>query len=195
MMRLLTIFSIMLVLAALGAGGYWLVAQKPAPSLAQTYGDWRADCDETTGRCVLTQRIVDKSNNFQLAQLEIEPGVDSDALRVLAPLGTWIDPGVALKSGGDGETLSMSFLKCLPNGCLADGALQPEFRAALTKQPAATMLIADKRRNVIGVPVSTAGLDEGLAAIRAYGSAKDAGPLARLKGAVASIVPSSEKKE
>lgn len=198
MMRVLTIIAMLVALAVIGAGGYWLLAPQPAPALAENYGDWRVGCDEASGRCVLTQRIVDKTNNFQLAQIEIEPGAgEGDALRVLAPLGTWIDPGVALKAGAGDEALTMSFVKCLPAGCLADGALDETFRQALGAAPAATLLLADKRRNVIGVPMSTVGLDDGLVALRAHAAAKtrSARPLARLKDAAGRFLPSSAAQE
>jgi invasion protein IalB len=90
----------------------------------------------------------------------------------LLPLGGWLEPGVEIHFGGPDKAYDIAFSKCLPIGCLADGALTPELIGAMAHIDHANVLVADRNRKVISIPFSLKGFVEAQAALDARASSQ-----------------------
>jgi invasion protein IalB len=139
------------------------------PSASQgVYGDWRLECAAKDGaeRCAISQRILDSKSRNQLLQLAVTGGAHR-TIRLLVPLGGWLEPGVEIHFGGSDNAFDIAFSKCLPIGCLADSTLTPELMGALAHIQSASVLVADRNRKVISIPFSLKGFVEAQAALDA----------------------------
>ena len=125
------------------------------------------------GRCAVTARLEARKANARLSKAEDRPDVgltiivvkraaqNSPLLRVVAPMGVMISAGLGLKIDG-GEVGRAGFIRCLPNGCVAevvmDDNLVKQFRTGQT----ATFIIFQTPEEGIGFPINLKGFGEGL---------------------------------
>jgi invasion protein IalB len=139
------------------------------PSAQQgVYGDWRLECAVKDGveSCAISQRILDSKSRNQLLQLAVTGGAQR-TIRLLVPLGGWLEPGVEIHFGDHDKTYDIAFSKCLPIGCLADSPLTPELMGAMAHIEHASVLVADRNRRVISIPFSLKGFVGAQAALDA----------------------------
>ncbi len=152
------------------------VASTTAPAAAQgrlveTYGDWQLRCDTPPGalaeRCALLQAVLaeDRENIglrvivFQTADRELR------LLRVFAPLGIYLPYGLGLQIDG-ANFGTVEFTRCFsPEGCLAELILVDPVLAQLTAGTTATFIIFPTPEQGLGIPISLAGLADGLGAL------------------------------
>jgi invasion protein IalB len=82
-------------------------------------------------------------------------------MRVLAPLGVLLTEGLRLKVGQKllGPT---GFVYCIPNGCVAEFSMDEKLVSLLKSGQEANFIIFSKPEEGIGIPVSLAGLGQGL---------------------------------
>ena len=112
------------------------MALMAAPALAQgtvraEYGDWQMSCDTPPGasfeQCAIIQNVLAEDQpNVGLSVIVLRTA-DREArlLRVLAPLGVLLPNGLGLNV--DGTDLGrVAFVRCLPNGCIAEVELDDE---------------------------------------------------------------------
>lgn len=156
---------------ALAAG----IAGGPPPAEAQgrivaRHGDWQIRCEKPVGspseQCALVQNVEAQDRaNVGLTVIFLRTA-DRQAriLRVLAPLGVLLPSGLGL-SIDDTEVGLAGFVRCLPEGCIAevelDDGLQERFGAGET----ATFVIFQTPEEGIGIPISLNGFNEGFAAL------------------------------
>ena len=67
--------------------------------------------------------------------------------------------GLKIDNADVGRT---GFVRCLPNGCVAEVALEEELSQKLRKAKSATFIIFQTPEEGIGIPVSMNGLGDGL---------------------------------
>ena len=80
-------------------------------------------------------------------------------LRVIAPLGILLPRGLELKV--DDEKIGrMEFVRCLPNGCVAEVGMQDPLIEKMKKGQNATFSLFETPEEGIGVPVPLAGFKE-----------------------------------
>jgi len=146
-----------------------------APAAAQgelktQYGDWQIRCDTPPGaqnqQCALIQSVTaeDRQNvGLTVIVLKTADGRDH-ILRVLAPLGVLLPTGLGLKID-DKDIGRAQFIRCLPNGCVAEVIIDEELVKTLEGGNLATFIIFQTPEEGIGIPMSLGGFTEGYAAL------------------------------
>ncbi len=146
-----------------------------APAAAQgelktQYGDWQIRCDTPPGaqnqQCALIQSVTaeDRQNvGLTVIVLKTADGRDH-ILRVLAPLGVLLPTGLGLKID-DQDIGRAQFIRCLPNGCVAEVIIDEELVKTLENGDLATFIIFQTPEEGIGIPMSLGGFTEGYAAL------------------------------
>ncbi|PTW62267.1 invasion protein IalB [Breoghania corrubedonensis] len=147
-----------------------------APAMAQgavkeVHGDWQIRCDTPPGakseQCALIQNVTaEDRENVGLSVIVLKTA-DKEAkiLRVLAPLGVLLPFGLGLKV--DGEDIGRAgFVRCLPNGCIAEVILQDELLKKMRTGKLATFIIFQTPEEGIGIPISLNGFTQGYDALK-----------------------------
>lgn len=134
------------------------------------HGDWQIRCEQPVGapeeQCALVQNVeAQDRSNVGLTVIFLQTA-DRQAriLRVLAPLGVLLPSGLGL-SIDENEIGLAGFVRCMPEGCIAEVGLEDglidRFRAGST----ATFVIFQTPEEGIGIPISLNGFTEGFAAL------------------------------
>ncbi|WP_040485573.1 invasion associated locus B family protein [Lutibaculum baratangense] len=146
-----------------------------SPAAAQsdvrgTYGEWQIRCDTPPGaqneQCALMQSVTaeDRENvGLTVIVLKTADGQDH-ILRVLAPLGVLLPSGLGLYVD-DADIGRAAFIRCLPNGCVAEVIVDGDLVSKLRNGESATFVIFQTPEEGIGIPVSLDGFTEGYAAL------------------------------
>ncbi|AXS39489.1 invasion associated locus B family protein [Breoghania sp. L-A4] len=146
-----------------------------APAAAQgavraSHGDWQIRCDTPPGaageQCALIQNVTaEDRENVGLSVIVLKTA-DKEAkiLRVLAPLGVLLPFGLGLKVDG-ADIGRAGFVRCLPNGCIAEVILQDELLDKMKTGKLATFIIFQTPEEGIGIPISLNGFPAGYDAL------------------------------
>ncbi len=146
-----------------------------APAMAQgavqaVHGDWQIRCDTPPGsqseQCALIQNVTaEDRENVGLSVIVLKTA-DKEAkiLRVLAPLGVLLPFGLGLKVDG-ADIGRAGFVRCLPNGCIAEVILQDELLSKMRSGKLATFIIFQTPEEGIGIPISLNGFTQGYDAL------------------------------
>ena len=156
--------------------GIWLVALvslslSAAPARAQgtvrsVHGDWQVRCDTPPGaqneQCALIQSVTAEDRpNVGLTVIVLKTADQKSRLmRVLAPLGVLIPSGLGLKIDQT-DIGRAGFVRCLPNGCVAEVVMDDNLINQLRSGQIATFIIFQTPEEGIGIPVSLKGFGEG----------------------------------
>ena len=155
---------------ALGLGlalGLSATAQAQGVVKAQ-YGDWQMSCDTPPGasfeQCAIIQNVTAEDQpNVGLSVIVLKTA-DQQArlLRVLAPLGVLLPNGLGLNV--DGKDIGrVAFVRCLPNGCVAEVVLDDDLLKTLSDGETAIFVVFKTPEEGVGIPVSLNGFGEGFA--------------------------------
>jgi len=130
------------------------------------YGDWQMSCDTPPGasfeQCALIQNVsAEDQTNIGLSVIVLKTA-DRQArlLRVLAPLGVLLPNGLGLNVDGT-DIGRVAFVRCLPNGCVAEVVLDDELIAKLSAGTSAIFVVFKTPEEGIGIPVSLTGFKDG----------------------------------
>ncbi|WP_082205834.1 invasion associated locus B family protein [Pannonibacter phragmitetus] len=146
-----------------------------SPALAQgevkaVHGDWQMRCDTPPGaeseQCALIQNVTaEDRDNVGLSVIVLKTA-DKQAriLRVLAPLGVLLPSGLGLRVD-DADIGRAAFVRCLPNGCIAEVILQDDVVGKLRGGKQATFIIFQTPEEGIGIPISLTGFSAGFDAL------------------------------
>lgn len=144
-----------------------------APAFAQgvvkaQYGDWQMSCDTPPGasseQCAIIQNVTAEDQpNVGLSVIVLKTA-DGQArlLRVLAPLGVLLPNGLGLNIDG-ADIGRVAFVRCLPNGCVAEVVLDEELLRKLSEGQNAIFVVFKTPEEGIGIPVSLNGFSDGFA--------------------------------
>lgn len=143
----------------------------PSAGLAQgvvkaQYGDWQMSCDTPPGasfeQCAIIQNVTAEDQpNVGLSVIVLKTA-DRKArlLRVLAPLGVLLPNGLGLNIDG-ADIGRVAFVRCLPNGCVAEVVLDDELLTKLSTGSSAIFVVFKTPEEGIGIPVSLNGFADG----------------------------------
>ena len=142
-----------------------------APANAQgavrsVHGDWQIRCDTPPGaqgeQCALIQSVVaeDRSNAGLTVILLKTADQKNRLMRVVAPLGVLLPSGLGLKLDNV-DVGRAGFVRCLPNGCVAEIVMDDKLLGQLRSAKTATFIIFETPEEGIGFPLSLNGLGEG----------------------------------
>lgn len=146
-----------------------------APAAAQgvvksVFGEWQIRCDTPPGaqseQCVLLQSVqAEDRPNVGLTVIVLKTSDQkSRLLRVLAPLGVLLPSGLGLKIDNN-EMGRAGFVRCLPDGCLAEVILDDNLIQKLRSGKTATFVIFQTPEEGIGIPISLNGFGPGFDAL------------------------------
>ena len=158
--RLLGAATIAMCASALGE------APQASAAVADKHGAWETRCETPPGasaqQCAIVQSVVDEERpNVALVVIALKTADrTSRLLRVVAPLGVLIPTGVGLKLD-QADFGRMSFVRCLPNGCIAEVMIDDKLLDKMESAQTATFVLFQTPEEGIGVPASLAGFKEG----------------------------------
>jgi len=136
------------------------------PPVKSTHGDWQVRCDTPAGaqseQCVLMQFVTAEDRDNVGLTVIILKTADKKAriMRILAPLGVLLPSGLGLKIDNN-DVGSVGFVRCLPNGCVAEVILEDQLLQKLETGKMATFIIFQTPEEGIGIPISLNGFGEG----------------------------------
>jgi len=164
----------------LWAAALWFAAIMPAQAQSAAsrvegtvraqHGDWQKVCkppppgarDEV---CALVQSVTAEDRNN--VGLTVYFQIFSDGtrvLRVFAPLGVLLPPGLGLKIDG-ADVGHAPFLRCHSFACYAQVVVQDDLIAKLGSGQNAIFIIFQTEEAGIGIPISLAGFADGVASL------------------------------
>jgi invasion protein IalB len=129
-------------------------------------GDWQIRCDTPAGaqteQCALIQSVVaeDRANAGLTVIILKTADQKSKLMRVVAPLGVLLPSGLGLKLD-DKDVGRAGFVRCLPNGCVAEIVMDDSLLSQLKTAKTATFIIFETPEEGIGFPLSLKGLGDG----------------------------------
>ena len=135
-------------------------------AVKSVHGDWQIRCDTPAGaqneQCALIQSVVaeDRSNAGLTVIILKTADQKSKLMRVVAPLGVLLPSGLGLKLD-DKDVGRAGFVRCLPNGCVAEVVMDDTLLNQLKTAKTATFIIFETPEEGIGFPLSLKGLGEG----------------------------------
>jgi invasion protein IalB len=141
-------------------------------TLTGQYGDWKVVCSPPPPGanhdvCALTQSVTAEGRNNIALTITLEKFSDGKLfLRVLAPLGVLLPPGLGVKID-DADLGQAPFVRCQRSGCYAQMVVADKLADQLQHGRTAVFSIFQKEEAGIGFPISLSGFDQGLAALRA----------------------------
>jgi len=157
-----------LVLAV--AAGILCLAQHGAVlaqgAVKSVHGDWQIRCDTPPGaqgeQCALIQSVTAEDRpNVGLSVIVLKTADQKTRLlRVLAPLGVLLPSGLGLKVDQT-DIGKAGFVRCLPNGCVAEVIMDDNLVGKLRTGATATFIIFQTPEEGIGIPLSLKGFGEG----------------------------------
>ena len=148
-----------------------LSALSPGQAAAQgavksVFKDWQIRCDTPPGakseQCALIQSVTaeDRANVGLTVIMLKTADAKSRLMRVVAPLGVLLPSGLGLKID-QADIGRAGFVRCLPNGCIAEVVMDDELIKKLRTGKTATFIIFQTPEEGIGFPMSLAGFGDG----------------------------------
>jgi invasion protein IalB len=137
----------------------------------QQFGDWQIRCDTPPGAkedtCALVQSVTAANRpevGLTVIALKTVDGKNR-LIRMLAPLGVLLPAQLGLRIDGVSAG-HVKFVRCLPNGCLAEAVIEDDLLKKLSTGKTATFIIFQTPEQGIGIPISLKGFAEGFAALK-----------------------------
>jgi invasion protein IalB len=148
-----------------------LVAVAAPPAHAQgtvksVHADWQIRCDTPPGaqaeQCALIQSVTAEDRpNIGLTVIVLKTADKKTRLmRVIAPPGVLLPSGLGLKIDNT-EVGRAGFVRCVPNGCVAEVIMDDTLIGKLRTGQTATYIIFQTPEEGIGFPMSLKGFGEG----------------------------------
>jgi invasion protein IalB len=135
-------------------------------AVKSVHKDWQIRCDTPPGakaeQCALIQSVTAEDRaNVGLTVIVLKTADQKSRLmRVVAPLGVLLPSGLGLKID-QADIGRAGFVRCLPNGCIAEVVMDDELIKKLRSGKTATFIIFQTPEEGIGFPMSLAGFGEG----------------------------------
>jgi invasion protein IalB len=157
------IVPLLLAAALAGLPSGEVLAQGAVKSV---HKDWQIRCDTPPGakseQCALIQSVTAEDRaNVGLTVIVLKTADQkSKLMRVVAPLGVLLPSGLGLKID-NADVGRAGFVRCLPNGCIAEVVMDDTLLGKLRAGKTATFIIFQTPEEGIGFPMSLAGFGEG----------------------------------
>ena len=138
---------------------------EPQGAVRDKHGDWVTRCETPPGasheQCAIVLSVVDQDRPNLILVVIVLNTADRKArlMRVVAPLGVLLPPGISLRIDNV-EAGRLSFLQCLPNGCVAQLAMDEALIAKLKSGKTATLGVFQTPEEGVGVEAPLAGFKE-----------------------------------
>ena len=152
--------------AALAAFGLMAGSAHGQGTVKSVHADWQIRCDTPPGaqgeQCALIQSVTAEDRpNVGLTVIVLKTADQKSRLmRVLAPLGVLLPSGLGLKIDAT-DVGRAGFVRCLPNGCVAEVVMDDNLVKSLRTGSTATFIIFQTPEEGIGFPMSLKGFGDG----------------------------------
>jgi invasion protein IalB len=145
-----------------------LTAERAAAqgAVKSVHNDWQVRCDTPPGaqgeQCALIQSVTAEDRaNVGLTVIVLKTADQKSRLmRVVAPVGVLLPSGLGLKVD-QVDVGRAGFVRCLPNGCVAEVVMDDNLIKQLRGGQTATFIIFQTLEEGIGFPMSLKGFGEG----------------------------------
>jgi invasion protein IalB len=155
-----------MIVAGLGSTAS-LAVDAPEGTVKAQHGDWQVVCkDPPAGAknpvCALVQSVTaEDKNNIGLTVYFQKFSNGTRVLRVFAPLGVLLPPGLGLKID-DKDVGHAPFLRCHSFACYAQVVVEESLMGQLKTGKTAIFIIFQTEEAGIGIPISLKGFAEAL---------------------------------
>ena len=162
MERRVWLATIVVAVATIGLAGE-AAAQGTVKSV---HNDWQIRCDTPPGakaeQCALIQSVTAEDRpNIGLTVIILKTAdKKSRLMRVIAPPGVLLPSGLGLKID-NAEVGRAGFVRCVPNGCVAEVIMDDALVGKLRTGQSATFIIFQTPEEGIGFPISLKGFGDG----------------------------------
>src|SRR5690242_8695812 len=135
-------------------------------AIRSVHNDWQVRCDTPPGaqgeQCALIQSVTAEDRaNVGLTVIVLKTADQKSRLmRVVAPMGVLLPSGLGLKVD-QADVGRAGFVRCLPNGCVAEVVMDDNLVKQLRTGQTATFIIFQTPEEGIGFPMSLKGFSEG----------------------------------
>ena len=135
-------------------------------TVRSVHSDWQIRCDTPPGaqgeQCALIQSVTAEDRpNIGLTVIVLKTAdKKSRIMRVIAPPGVLLPSGLGLKVD-NAELGRAGFVRCVPNGCVAEVVMDDNLIGKLRIGQSATFIIFQTPEEGIGFPISLKGFGEG----------------------------------
>jgi invasion protein IalB len=135
-------------------------------AVKSVHADWQVRCDTPPGaqgeQCALIQSVTAEDRaNVGLTVIVLKTADQKSRLmRVVAPMGVLLPSGLGLKID-QADVGRAGFVRCLPNGCVAEVVMDENLVKQLRTGQTATFIIFQTPEEGIGFPMSLKGFGEG----------------------------------
>ena len=135
-------------------------------AVRSVHQDWQIRCDTPPGakteQCALIQSVTAEDRaNVGLTVIVLKTAdAKSRLMRVVAPLGVLLPSGLGLKID-NADIGRAGFVRCLPNGCIAEVVMDDELIKKLRSGQTATFIIFQTPEEGIGFPLGLKGFGDG----------------------------------
>jgi len=155
--------------ALIAALSLWIFAGTEAfaqGAVRSVHQDWQIRCDTPPGaqneQCALIQSVTAEDRaNVGLTVIVLKTADQKSRLmRVVAPLGVLLPSGLGLKID-QADIGRAGFVRCLPNGCIAEVIMDDNLIKQLHSGQTATFIIFQTPEEGVGFPMSLKGFGEG----------------------------------
>lgn len=143
----------------------------PDGAVKAQFGDWQLICKppapgSKAETCALVQSVsAEDRNNVGLTVYFQKFSNGTRVLRVFAPLGVLLPPGLGLKID-DKDVGHAPFLRCHSFACYAQVVAEDKLIEQLRTGKTAIFIIFQTEEAGIGIPISLAGFGQALAALK-----------------------------
>jgi invasion protein IalB len=135
-------------------------------AVKSVHNDWQVRCDTPPGaqaeQCALIQSVTAEDRaNVGLTVIVLKTADHKARLmRVVAPVGVLLPTGLGLKIDQT-DVGKAGFVRCLPNGCVAEVVMDDTLLKQLRSGQTATFIIFQTPEEGIGFPMNLKGFGEG----------------------------------
>jgi len=156
--------SLLFAATLLIAGWVAAAAQEAVKSV---HGDWQVRCDTAPGaqqeQCALVQSVTAEDRPDVGLTIVVVKTADKNSrlMRVVAPMGVLLPSGLRLKID-EVDVGRVGFVRCLPNGCVAEVVIDDKLLKQLRTGQTATFIIFQTPEEGIGFPINLQGFGGGL---------------------------------
>lgn len=162
--------AVLAILLCSGLGSAARAVDAPEGTVKSQHGDWQVVCKDPpagskNGVCALVQSVTaEDKNNIGLTVYFQKFSNGTRVLRVFAPLGVLLPPGLGLKID-DKDVGHAPFLRCHNFACYAQVVVDDPLIEQLKTGKTAIFIIFQTEEAGIGIPISLAGFGDALAAL------------------------------
>ncbi len=161
------LFALAQTIAMFALSGEALAVDAPEGTVKSQHGDWQVVCKDPppgskNGVCALVQSVTaEDKNNIGLTVYFQKFSNGTRVLRVFAPLGVLLPPGLGLKID-DKDVGHAPFLRCHSFACYAQVVVEDPLVQQLKTGKTAIFIIFQTEEAGIGIPISLKGFGEAL---------------------------------